>query len=81
MKLAAELEAAGMVPQELNTTATITLSMEAGGPKITKSQLETVANVPGADKTKFDAAVKAAEQGCPVSRVLNAQVLVSVRLA
>jgi len=35
---------------------------------------------PGADKAKFDAAVKNAETGCPVSKLFKAENLVSARL-
>ena len=40
----------------------------------------TVANIPGADKAKFDAAVKAAETGCPVSKLFKAEITVNARL-
>jgi osmotically inducible protein OsmC len=39
-----------------------------------------VAHVPGADKTKFDTAVKAAETGCPVSRLFKAEISVNAQL-
>jgi osmotically inducible protein OsmC len=36
--------------------------------------------IPGADKAKFDEAAKAAEAGCPVSRVLNAKITMDAKL-
>ena len=80
MALSAQLGNAGMTAQRLETTATITLEKVGDGFSITKSHLDLVARVAGADKAKFDAAVKAAETGCPVSKVLNAAISVSARL-
>ena len=80
MALSAQLGNAGMTAQRLETTATVTLEKLADGFAITKSHLELVARVPGADRAKFDAAVKAAETGCPVSKVFKAEISVSARL-
>ena len=63
-----------MTASRLETTATISLEKLPDGFAITKSHLDLVAQVPGADKAKFDAAVKAAETGCPVSKVLNTHI-------
>jgi osmotically inducible protein OsmC len=69
-----------MTAQKLETTATITLDKAGDGFAITKSHLDLVAKIPGADKGKFDAAVKAAETGCPVSKLFKAEITVSARL-
>lgn len=80
MALSAQLGLAGMTAQSLETTATITLDKVADGFAITKSHLELVAHIPGADRSKFDAAVSAAEKGCPVSKLFKAEIAVSARL-
>lgn len=80
MALSNELGNAGMVPNKLEATATITLEKAANGFAITKSHIDLVADIPGADKAKFDAAVKAAETGCPVSKLFKAEITVSARL-
>jgi osmotically inducible protein OsmC len=80
MALSAQLGGAGLTPQKLETTATITLDKVGDGFSITKSHLDLVAKVPGADKAKFDAAVKAAEIGCPVSKLFKAEISVNARL-
>jgi len=80
MALSAQLGGAGMTAQKLETTATITLEKVGDGFVITKSHLDLVANIPGADKGKFDAAVKAAETGCPVSKLFKTEISVSARL-
>ena len=80
MALSAQLGAAGLKPDKLETTATITLDKVGDGFSITKSHLDLVARVPGADKAKFDAAVKNAETGCPVSKLFRAEISVNARL-
>src|SRR5437867_8592820 len=80
MALSAQLGGAGMTAQKLETTATITLEKLPDGFAITKSHLDLVARVPGADKSKFDAAVKASETGCPVSKLFKTEISVNARL-
>jgi lipoyl-dependent peroxiredoxin len=80
MALSAQLGGAGIVAQKLETTATITLDKVGDGFSITKSHLDLVATIPGADKAKFDAAVKAAETGCPVSKLFKAEITVNATL-
>jgi osmotically inducible protein OsmC len=80
MALSAQLGNAGIVATKLETTCTITLEKLADGFAITKSQLDLVATIPGADKAKFDAAVKAAETGCPVSKLYKAAISVNAKL-
>lgn len=77
MALSNELGSAGMVPKRLDATATISLEKGADGFAITKSHIDLVAEIPGADKAKFEAAVKAAELGCPVSKLFKAEITVS----
>ena len=80
MALSAELGKAGMTAERLETVAAITLEKDGNGYSITKSHLELTARIPGADRAKFEAAVKAAETGCPVSRLYRAEITVSARL-
>jgi osmotically inducible protein OsmC len=80
MALSAELGKAGMTPSKLDATATVTLEKVGEGFSITKSHLDLAATVPGADKAKFDAAVKAAETGCPVSKLFKAEISVTSTL-
>jgi lipoyl-dependent peroxiredoxin len=80
MALSAQLGEAGMKAEKLDTTATVTIEEVGNGFTITQNHLDLVARIPGADKAKFDAAVKAAETGCPVSRLFNTKISVSARL-
>ena len=80
MALSAQLGNAGMVAEKLETTATIPLEKVGDGFSVTKSHLDLVAKIPGADKAKFDTAVKNAETGCPVSKLFKAEISVSAKL-
>lgn len=80
MALSAQLANAGLVATKLETTCTISLEKVGDGFSITKSHLDLVAHVPNADRAKFDAAVKAAETGCPVSKLYNTEISVSSQL-
>src|ERR1700743_2846799 len=74
MALAFGLQQAGLTADSLETTATLTLDITGGAPTITSSHLVLKAKIPGIDNQKFQEIAKGAEQGCPVSRVLKAEV-------
>ena len=80
MALSGQLAQVGLKADKLDTTATVTIEKVGDGFSITKSHLDLVARIPGADKAKFDAAVKAAETGCPVSKLFKAEISVNARL-
>ena len=80
MALYAQLGGAGLTATKLETTCTISLEKVGDGFSITKSHLDLVAHIPGADQARFDAAVKAAETGCPVSKLYKTEITVSAQL-
>jgi osmotically inducible protein OsmC len=80
MALSAQLGNAGLTADSIDTTATITLEKTDAGFSITASHLDVTVKIPGADKAKFEEAAKAAETGCPVSRVLNAKITMDAKL-
>jgi osmotically inducible protein OsmC len=80
MALSAELEKAGLRPERVDTTATVTLDKAGAGFAITAIHLEVSARVPGADQRAFDKAANDAKTGCPVSKVLNAGITMTARL-
>ena len=80
MALAFQLQTAGYTPTELLTEAAVSLEPEGQGFKITRSALTLTADVPGLDRETFDRLAKAAETGCPVSKVLNAEVTLDATL-
>jgi osmotically inducible protein OsmC len=80
MALAFQLQGAGFTPTELSTEAAVTLEPEGQGFKISRSALTLRASVPGVDAAAFEAAARAAEKNCPVSKVLNAEITLDAKL-
>ena len=72
MALSNTLGEQGNDPEELNVTATCTLDM--GSLKITTVVLDVRGNVSGLDEEGFRGAAEQAEQACPVSNALRANV-------
>lgn len=70
MKLSADLSQAGYTPEELQTTATVTLD----NGKLTKSELVLKGKVPGISEEEFLKFAKGAEETCPVSQGLNLEI-------
>ena len=80
MALSNELGQAGLTPESIRTAAAVTLEKTDAGFAITTVHLDVSAKVPGADRRAFEAAANAAKAGCPVSKVLNAQITMEARL-
>jgi len=80
MALSAQLAGAGLTATSLDTTCTITLDKVGDGFSITESHLDLKARVPGATQAAFDTAVKAAETGCPVSKLYKTKITVTSAL-
>jgi osmotically inducible protein OsmC len=77
MKLAFVLNAAGFTADEIETTCTITL--ENG--TVTKSELDLKAKVPGITPEKFQECANDAKDNCPISKLLNAEKILTAHLA
>jgi len=82
MALSAQLGAANLTPESLETTATVTLAKSDAGFAITKIALVTKAKVPGADAAAFDKAAQEAKTGCPISKLFkgNADITLDAKL-
>jgi osmotically inducible protein OsmC len=80
MALSAQLGNAGVTPESVRTTATVTLEKLEGGFAVTESHLDVVAKIPGGDQAKFDQAAKNAKEGCPISKLLNAKITMDAKL-
>ena len=74
MALSKELGDAGMTAESIETKAEVTLDKLDGGFAITAVHLSLRVKIAGADRTAFEQAVEAAKNGCPVSKVLNAEI-------
>ncbi|HEY0298197.1 MAG TPA: OsmC family protein [Arachidicoccus sp.] len=76
MKLSLDLTEAGFVPDELETTATVTLD----NGKLTKSELVLKAKVSGITDEEFQKIAKGAEETCPVSNGLSFEITLDATL-
>jgi lipoyl-dependent peroxiredoxin len=70
MAFAGILEQAGFPPDNIRTTAHVTIDKVGDGFSITGIALETEAKVKGIDEKTFQEKAAAAKAGCPVSRAL-----------
>ena len=80
MALSAQLGAANLTPESIQTSATLTMDKLDGGWTITAIQLDVTARVPSADDAAFNRAAENAKSGCPVSKVLNAKITMNAKL-
>lgn len=80
MALSGQLGNAGMTAESLEASAAVTLEKTDAGFTVTKIHLDLTARIPGADKAAFDKAAEAAKAGCPISRLLKADITLTTRL-
>ena len=80
MALSGQLGEAKMTAESINTTATVTLEKTDAGFTVTKIHLDVAAKIPGADQAAFDKAANNAKAGCPISRLLKAEITMSAKL-
>ena len=80
MALSGQLGNAGLTAESINTTAAVTLDKTDAGFTITAVHLDVRAKVPGADQQAFETAANNAKAGCPVSRVLKAEITMTAKL-
>ena len=81
MALSVQLGTANLTPESISTNVTLTMEKLDSGWTITASHLDVVGKVPGADAATFQKCAEAAEKGCPVSKVLNAKITMTAKLA
>jgi osmotically inducible protein OsmC len=79
MAFSAELGRAGITPESIATTATITLEKTDAGFTVTASHLDMIAKIPGTDKAKALEIANAAKAGCPISRLLKANITLDAK--
>lgn len=82
MALSGVLGEAGFTPDKLEVTAEISLdNVPAAGWTVTASHLILTAKIPGIDDAKFQELAAKAKAGCPISRLLNATITLTAKLA
>ncbi len=80
MALSGQLANAGLTAESIETTAAVTLEKTDAGFTITTVDLEVTARIPGADQQAFETAANNAKAGCPISRLLKAEIRMNARL-
>lgn len=80
MALSLMLGEAGLTAEKIETHADVTLEKVGEGFEITKSHLRVTAKIPNADQAKFEEIANKAKTGCPVSKLLKAQITMEATL-
>lgn len=80
MALSGQLGNAGLTAESLDTTATVTMEKLDAGWTVNKVHLDVTAKIPGADEQAFQTAANNAKAGCPISRLLNAEITMDAKL-
>ena len=80
MAFSAELGKAGLTPERISATATVSLDKVGDGFSVTQSHLDVTVKVPGADAAKVLEIANGAKAGCPISKLLNAKVTMDAKV-
>ena len=80
MALAFALTAAGFTPTRIATSAAVTVESDGPGFKISKSALKLEASVPNITQEQFKTIAEGAKAGCPISRLLKAEITLDAKL-
>jgi osmotically inducible protein OsmC len=80
MALSLGLGNAGLTAEKIDTRAQVTLDKQGEGFAITTIALTCRARVPGADAETFGRIAQETKQGCPVSKVLRAEISLDAAL-
>ncbi|GHC33988.1 OsmC family protein [Aidingimonas halophila] len=80
MALSMILGEAGFEADSIKTEATVTLEPDDDGFSVTHIHLDTAARVPGASESDFQDAANKAKAGCPISKLLKAEITLTAKL-
>ncbi|AIU88555.1 OsmC family protein [Pectobacterium odoriferum] len=80
MALSLMLGEEGHKPESIDTTADVSLDKVDGGFAITNIALHSTVKLPGIDKATFDSIIQKAKAGCPVSKLLKAEITLEYQL-
>ena len=69
-----------LVAEHMETSAKVTLEQIAGGYAITAVHLALTAKIPGTDQETFETLAARAKAGCPVSKLLKADITLDAKL-
>lgn len=80
MALSLSMANAGLTPESIDTSCTVTFENVDGAWTVTASHLQTKVKSPNADPGTFQKAADGAKAGCPISRLLNTKITMDARL-
>ena len=80
MALSGILGREGLTAERMDTKARVTLEQKDGGFEISAIHLTLEGRVPGCDAAKFQELAEKAKAGCPVSKLMKAEISLEVRL-
>jgi osmotically inducible protein OsmC len=80
MALSFALAKEGVADARLETTARVRLDQEGEGFKVSRSDLQLTADVPGLDESRLRALAEDAKKNCPISKLLNADMDLTVNV-
>ena len=69
-----------LTPERIETKAEVTIEKVGEGFEITSSHLKVSAKIPGADAATFQRIANEAKQGCPVSKLMKADITMEASL-
>ena len=80
MALSLFMANAGLTPESIDTTATVSFDNVNGAWTVTSSHLQTTVKSPNATASAFQKAAEGAKAGCPISRLLNTTITLDAKL-
>ena len=80
MALSGQLGNAGLTAESIKTSAAVTLEKTDAGFTVTRVHLDVTAKIPNASKEAFETAANNAKAGCPISRLLKAEITMDAKL-
>jgi lipoyl-dependent peroxiredoxin len=80
MALSLALAKEGVTDARLETTARVRIEQDGGGFTVTRSDLELTADVASLDEKRVRELAEEAKRNCPISKLLNAEMDLTVRI-
>ena len=80
MALSGQLGTMGLTADSIRTTANINMEKLEGGWTVTAVHLDVTAKIPNAEPALFQKAAQNAKAGCPISRLLKAEITMEAKL-
>lgn len=80
MALSLILGEAGLTATRLESRAEVTLEQQGDGFAVTASRLSLTAVIPGASEAQFRECTEKAKAGCPISKLLKAEITLEASL-